>query len=96
MTLVSDKIIVRIYNNFCDIDMESNKFSDTKEKIDEFMDYIELKDMSPVDMDVVIDKMEAIEATFQTESKIGEEYLDMFETISRNKNLLTLAVQSLQ
>ena len=96
MTLVSDKIIVRIYNNFCDIDMVSNKFSDTKEKIDEFMDYIELKDMSPVDMDVVIDKMEAIEATFQTESKIGEEYLDMFETISRNKNLLTLAVQSLQ
>lgn len=96
MTLVSDKIIVRIYNNFCDIDMESSKFSDTKEKIDEFMDYIELKDMSPVDMDVVIDKMEAIEATFQTESKIGEEYLDMFETISRNKNLLTLAVQSLQ
>ena len=96
MTLVSDKIIVRIYNNFCDIDMESNKFSDTKEKIDEFLDYIELKDMSPVDMDVVIDKMEAIEATFQTESKIGEEYLDMFETISRNKNLLTLAVQSLQ
>lgn len=96
MTLVSDKIIVRIYNNFCDIDMESNKFSNTKEKIDEFMDYIELKDMSPVDMDVVIDKMEAIEATFQTEFKIGEEYLDMFETISRNKNLLTLAVQSLQ
>ena len=96
MTLVSDKIIVRIYNNFCDVDMESNKFSDTKEKIDEFMDYIESKDMSPVDMDVVIDKMEAIEATFQTESKIGEEYLDMFETISRNKNLLTLAVQSLQ
>lgn len=96
MTLVSDKIIVRIYNNFCDIDMESDKFSDTKEKIDEFMDYIESKDMCPVDMDVVIDKMEAIEATFQTETKLGEEYLDMYETISRNKNLLTLAVQSLQ